>query len=45
MPCHQFHDLVNEYMELHFSNALEPMDFIILSSLRGNIGDPKNVFS
>jgi hypothetical protein len=45
MPCHQFHDPVNEYMELHFSNALEPANFIILSAFGGNIGDPKNVFS
>jgi len=32
-------------MEFHFSNALEPANFIILLAFGGNIGDPKNVFS
>jgi hypothetical protein len=45
MPCQQFHDPVNGYMELHFSNALDPANFIILSAVGGYIGDPKNVFS
>jgi hypothetical protein len=44
MPFHQFHDHVNEYMELHFSNALEPANFIILLAFGGYIGDPKDVF-
>jgi hypothetical protein len=45
MPCQHFHDPVNEYMELHFSNALEPANFIIFSAFGGYIGDTKNVFS
>jgi hypothetical protein len=32
-------------MELHFSNSLDPANFMILSSFGGYIGDPKNVFS
>jgi hypothetical protein len=45
MPCHQFHDPINGYMEFHFSNSLELANFIILSAFGGYIGDPKNVFS
>jgi hypothetical protein len=36
--CFQFHDPVNEYIELHFSNALEHADLIFLSACLGEYG-------
>jgi hypothetical protein len=40
----QFHDPVDEYIELHFSNALEHANLIFLSTSKGNIGDHKDEF-
>jgi quinol monooxygenase YgiN len=39
--CHHFHDPVGVYMELYFSNVLEPVNFIVSATVRGDIG---NVF-
>jgi hypothetical protein len=33
MHCLQFHDPINEYIKLHFSNALEHACLIFLSSI------------
>jgi hypothetical protein len=41
----QFPDPVNEYIKLHFSNALEHVDLIFLSTFEGNVGDYKNEIS
>jgi hypothetical protein len=43
--CFQFHDLVDEYIELHFSNALENANLIFLSTFEGNIGNHKDEFN
>ena len=45
MCCLQFHDPVDEYIKLHFSNALEHAGLIFLSSFEGNMGDHKNEIS
>ena len=42
MCCLQFHDPVDEYIKLHFSNALEHAVLIFLSTFEGNMGDHKN---
>jgi hypothetical protein len=39
--CHHFHDPIGVYMELYFSNVLEPIKFIVSEEVRGDIG---NVF-
>jgi hypothetical protein len=36
--CFQFHDPVNEYIELHFSNSLEHVELIFLSACPGEYG-------
>ena len=45
MRCLQFHDPVNEYIKLHFSNSLEHVGLIFLSTFEGNMGDHKNEIS
>jgi hypothetical protein len=45
MCCLQFHDPINEYIKLHFSNALEHACWIFLSTFEGNMGDHKNEIS
>ena len=45
MRCLQFHDPVDEYIKLHFSNALEHAELNILSSFEDNMGDHKNEIS
>jgi hypothetical protein len=42
MHCLQFHDPVDEYIKLHFSNALEHVGLIFLLKFEGNMGDHKN---
>jgi hypothetical protein len=37
--CHHFHDPVGVYMELYFSNVLEPVNFVVAATVRGDIGD------
>jgi hypothetical protein len=43
VPCvlHHFYDPVGVYMELYFSNVLEPVNFVVSAAVRGDIG---NVF-
>ena len=36
--CFQFHDHINEYTELHFSNSLEHAELIFLSACSGEYG-------
>jgi hypothetical protein len=45
MRCLQFHDPVDEYTKLHFSNALDHAGLIFLSTFEGNMGDHKNEIS
>jgi hypothetical protein len=45
MCCLQFHDPVDEYIKLQFSNALEHVGLIFLSTFEGNMGDHKNEIS
>jgi hypothetical protein len=45
MHCLQFHDPVDDYIKLHFSNALEHEGLIFLSAFEGNICDHKNEIS
>jgi hypothetical protein len=45
MCCLQFHDPVDEYIKLHFSNALEHAGLIFLSTFEGNMGNHKNEIS
>jgi hypothetical protein len=45
MCCLQFHDPVDEYIKLHFSNDLEHVGLIFLSAFEGNMGDHKNEIS
>jgi hypothetical protein len=37
-----FHEPVDEYIKLHFSNALEHAGLIFLSTFEGNMDDHKN---
>jgi hypothetical protein len=37
--CHHFHDPVEVYMDLYFSNVLEPINFIVSAAVRGDIGN------
>jgi hypothetical protein len=43
--CLQFHDPVDEYIELYFSNALEHAGLIFLAAFESNMGDHKNEIS
>jgi hypothetical protein len=45
MCCLQFHDPLNEYIKLHFSNALEHGGLIFLSTFEGNMGDHNDEIS
>jgi hypothetical protein len=38
----QFHDPVDEYIKLNFSNSLEHAGLIFLSAFEGNMGNHKN---
>jgi hypothetical protein len=42
MYCLQFHDPIDEYIELYFSNALEHAGLIFLVAFERNMGDNKN---
>jgi hypothetical protein len=45
MCCLQFHDPVDEYIELYFSNSLEHAGLIFLAAFESNMGDHKNEIS
>ena len=45
MCCLQFHDPIDEYIELYFSNSLEHACLIFLASFESNMGDHKNEIS
>jgi hypothetical protein len=37
--CHHFYDPVGVYIELYFSNVLEPVNFIVSATIRVDIGN------